>query len=175
MRWLGIYFDNNLTFKNHVEIRLQSAEKTLNQIARLSNTERGLSFQAIRQLYIACIASIADYGVPIWWKDQKNLLNKYRIFQNKALRRILGAFKTSPTYAMEIEAFIPPIRVRFDKICRIYALRIISLQSDHPIRARVSKSFPLERDLGIDLDWNKFYEWSDLDYLEEKKAKKEVS
>ena len=66
--------------------------------------------------------------------------------------KILGAFRTSPTFSIEIEASIPPTRVKLDKICRLYTLRIISLQSDHPIRARVSKSFPPERDLGIDLD-----------------------
>jgi hypothetical protein len=31
----------------------------------ISNIERGLSFQAMRQLYMAYIISIADYGVLI--------------------------------------------------------------------------------------------------------------
>ena len=48
------------------------------QIARLSNTERGLSFQAMRQLYIVCITSVADYEVSIWWNNQKFLLEKYQ-------------------------------------------------------------------------------------------------
>ena len=49
--------------------KIINAIKVFHQIARLSNTERGLSFQAMRQLYIACIVSIADFGVSIWWKN----------------------------------------------------------------------------------------------------------
>ena len=66
VRWLGIWFNSRLSFKVHVKKRVFKAEQTLNGLLRLSNTERGLSFQAIRQLYIACITLIADYGVQIW-------------------------------------------------------------------------------------------------------------
>ncbi|KAL1956585.1 hypothetical protein VTO42DRAFT_6994 [Malbranchea cinnamomea] len=56
----------------------------------------------MRKLYIACVASIADYGVPIWWKQQKSYLDKFDKLQNQALRKILGAFRTSPVAAMEL-------------------------------------------------------------------------
>ncbi|EFQ96953.1 hypothetical protein MGYG_09214 [Nannizzia gypsea CBS 118893] len=36
------------------------------------------------------------------------------ILVNKALRKILGTFKTSPTYKIEIEASIPPIRLNLN-------------------------------------------------------------
>src|SRR5436190_942776 len=97
------------------------ALKILNQIKRLSNTERGLSFQAIRQLYIACISSVADYDVPVWWNNQKNMLERFQKLQNIALRKILDAFKTSSINAMKLEASIPPPKVRFERICKNYA------------------------------------------------------
>ena len=84
------------------------ATRIFHQIERLSNTERGLSFQAMRQLYIACTCSVADYGVPIWWAGQKGLLDKYQKLQNQALRKILGTFRSSPIRAMEVEASLPP-------------------------------------------------------------------
>ena len=95
------------------------------QIERLSNTERELSFQAMKQLYIACMSSVADYEVPVWWNNQKHLLEKFQKLQNQALRKILGVFKTSPVSAMEIEASLPPPKIRFNKICRNYAARIL--------------------------------------------------
>jgi hypothetical protein len=70
----------------------------------------------MRQLYLACITSIADYGVPIWWKGQKNLLERYQKLQNNMLRKILGAFKTSSIAAMEVEASILSVEIRFEKI-----------------------------------------------------------
>jgi len=75
--------------------------------------------------YIACIISITDYGVPIWWNNQKYLLEKFQRLQNVVLRIILEAFKTSPIKVMEIKAIILSPRVRFEKICYNYAIRIM--------------------------------------------------
>ncbi len=121
---------------------MAQATRIFHQIKRLFNTERGLSFQAIRQLYIACITSIADYGVLIWWNNQKHLLKKFQRLQNAALRIILGVFKISPTKAMKIEAVIPPSRVPFEKICYNYTIRIMQMNSIHPIIERVPEDFP---------------------------------
>ena len=48
VKWLGIWLNLKLIFKQHVEKKITQALKLLNQIERLSNTKRGLSFQAIR-------------------------------------------------------------------------------------------------------------------------------
>ena len=66
VKWLGIWLDSKLTFKQHVEKKTTQALKLLNQIERLSNTKKGLFFQAMKQLYIAYISSVVDYGVPVW-------------------------------------------------------------------------------------------------------------
>src|SRR6266487_5746908 len=125
VKWLGIWLDSKLNFKEHVEKMVAQATRIFHQIKRLSNIERGLSFQAIRQLYIACIILIADYGVPIWWNNQKSLLEKFQRLQNAVLRTILGAFKTSLIKVMEIEAAVSSPRVRFEKICYNYVIRIM--------------------------------------------------
>ena len=44
VKWLGIWLDSKLTFKQHVEKKITQVLKILNQIKRLLNTERGLSF-----------------------------------------------------------------------------------------------------------------------------------
>ncbi len=77
VKWLGIWLDSKLNFKEYVEKKVAQAIRIFHQIKRLSNTERGLSFQAIRQLYIACITLITDYKVLIWWNKQKHLLEKF--------------------------------------------------------------------------------------------------
>ena len=50
-----------------------------------------------------------------------------------ALRHMLGAFKGSPTKALELEAALPPPEVRFEKQCNMYALRALRFQTNHPI------------------------------------------
>jgi len=69
-------------------------------------------------------------------------LEKFQRLQNAALRIILGAFKTSSTKIMEIEAVISPPRVRFEKICYNYVIRIMQMNSIHPVIERVPEDFP---------------------------------
>jgi hypothetical protein len=38
---------------------------------------------------------------------------------------------------MEIEAVIPPIRIQFDRITKFYGVRVLGLQSSHPVRALI--------------------------------------
>ena len=111
-------------------------------ISRLANTERGLSFQAMRKLYIACITSIADYGVSIWWRQQQHLLDKFEKLQNSALRKMLEAFKSSSIAAMQVEAALPLTQVRFEKICKNYAFRMLQMQNSHSIKQRASANSP---------------------------------
>ena len=114
-------------------IKAASAKKAFLSLERLANTERGLSPYAFRQLYLACVASIANYESILWWKGQVGLASKLRSLQNLGLRRILGAFKTSPITSMEIEASLPPIEVRLNLEVRQYAFRLAKLSANHPV------------------------------------------
>jgi ribonuclease HI len=78
--------------------------------------------------------------VQLWWgKRKKSLLKEYQQLQNSALRQILGAFRGSPIRAMEIEAALPPVSLRAEKLCNQYAIRVLSLAKNHPIRTAIQK------------------------------------
>src|SRR6266498_2218420 len=95
------------------------------------------------------------------WNNQKHLLEKFQRLQNAALRTILGAFKTSPIKAMEIKAAVPSPRIRFEKTCYNYTIRIIQMNSMHPIIERVPEDFPLF--IGkAEFDSAKFLKWNNL-------------
>jgi len=132
-------------------------------ITRLLNSEWGLSAKAGRQLYMACITSISDYGAEVWWKNQKTYQDMLQGLQNASLRKILGTFRTSPGAAMELEANIPPVQVRLNQKCRNYALRVTTLSEDHPIRQRTPTSFPPEYSSGQDIPLESSYsDWNQL-------------
>ena len=71
--------------------------------------------------------------------------------------------------AMKLEATIPPPKIRFNKICMNYSLRIMQLFKNHPIRTRISTSFPPYNN-DNELDWDKYLDWNeqnkDLDIAE---------
>ncbi len=65
VKWLGLIFDRKLTFKPHVEYRLNLARAAFYKFRRLGSTYKGLSFSNLRTLYTACISSLADYRAVV--------------------------------------------------------------------------------------------------------------
>ncbi len=118
------------------------------------NSEWGLNAKSGKQLYLACVTSISDYDAEIWWNNQKSYLVKLRKLQNAALRKILGAFRTSSIDAMQIEAEIPPMKMQLDQKCKNYAIRIVELPEKHSIRKRTSISYSSQYSIELNLELN---------------------
>jgi ribonuclease HI len=137
VKWLGIYFDQCLTFKHHVNTRTSQAKSAYYRMNRLANTGRGLSPYALRQIYQACVTSVSDYGSVIWWRGQRNLLQPLQALQNQGVRKILGVFKTAPIKPMEVEAALPPPEIRLNSNIRKYAFRVLKLSPSHPVNVEI--------------------------------------
>src|SRR6266436_6129526 len=89
-------------------------------------------------LYIGAILPVATYGLATFWKSKKgNVLNQLNSMQNKCLRMITGAFRTTNIAAMEIEASIPPIDLWMELKLNMEALRIARLAEDHLIVCQI--------------------------------------
>lgn len=144
IRWLGIWFDPGLKFRAHIHTKTSQALQCFHRMARLANVERGLSPTALRQIYLACITSITDYGSVIWWKGQDYIRESLQKLQNLALRKILGVFKTSPIQPMQIEAALMPPQIRLDTLTRKFALRLAKLSVQHPINQLMIQRTDLE-------------------------------
>ena len=52
---------------------------------------------------------------------------------------------------MEIEAGIAPVIVRFEKLCKQYALKILQMQDSHPVKIRAPANSPFNQIKGTDL------------------------
>jgi hypothetical protein len=133
VRWIGIFFDRNLTFKYHVTTKVAAATCAFNALRNLVAHETGLSRSATRLIYQACVTSRSDFGAEIWWQGQKNLETTLQVQQNAALRRILNAFRSTPVTALHNEAALPPVVVRLTHKLRKYTLRLLSLPTTCPV------------------------------------------
>src|SRR5690606_8062545 len=67
LRWLGVWLDSKLSFKEHVKIKVAAAQRSLALICQLANIEKGPSVAGMRQLYQVCVVSVADYRSEVWW------------------------------------------------------------------------------------------------------------
>ena len=74
---------------------------------------------------------------------------------------------------MEIEAAIPPPEIRFAKICKKYAVRILQIDDiSHPIKKRTPDSFPPGNSFGMpNLNLQKYLDWNHFPNVIERKKK----
>ncbi|CAD6982953.1 unnamed protein product, partial [Tilletia controversa] len=67
-RWLGVHFDSQLRFKQHVDKISASAKQAAGGMVMLMNTQKGMRVSDSRRLYIACIRSRLTYAAAVWWR-----------------------------------------------------------------------------------------------------------
>jgi ribonuclease HI len=141
-RWLGIWLDRKLSWKEHIKRKSTSAMRAFLSISRLANSEKGLSQSALRQLYQSCITTVADFGSEVWWNGQKSQSNPLQKIQNQALRKIAGAFRTTPIAALEAEIGLLPVDIRLDLRHKNYTTRLLTLPDTHPLLPLCPNTFP---------------------------------
>jgi hypothetical protein len=143
VRWLGIYFDPKLNFKNHVKIMCDRARASVNALSILGNSQRGTGTNTLRNVYNATVPSVLTYASPVWFTGhrQKTLIQPITVVQNAALRRIAGVFRTTNVAALEALLSIPPIHSKLMSLNYSYASRLNSLSPSHPILFRLPPSW----------------------------------
>ncbi|KAI0309158.1 hypothetical protein OF83DRAFT_1041568, partial [Amylostereum chailletii] len=71
IRWLGVFFDRKLTFKDHVEKMAKCAMSTVAGLRILANTIRGLSVANARLLYKTVVLPVLTFASPVWYTGVK--------------------------------------------------------------------------------------------------------
>ncbi|KAI1839194.1 hypothetical protein JX266_014595, partial [Neoarthrinium moseri] len=67
MRWLGIFLDRKLSFREHVKKWATKANRVANHIRSLCNTVRGLPVDSTRKAVIACVVPVLMHGLEAWY------------------------------------------------------------------------------------------------------------
>lgn len=81
------------------------------------------------------------YGSPVWWTGKKGHCKELERVQNKALRRICGAFSTTPISALQLEAALPPINLHLNYLQRRAAFRINRLPQNSQVICRLPRAW----------------------------------
>lgn len=69
-KYLGITFDENNTFKSHIENVISNTKKTIGRFKYLSNKVTGANENILLKIYKLFIRPKMEYGVPIWGGQQ---------------------------------------------------------------------------------------------------------
>ena len=128
---LGVIFDHELRWKEHVQQVVKRATKVNIALGGL----RQLRPEQMRQLYEACVAPIIEYASTVWHDPlrDKTHLRHLRTVQRAALIRILSAFRTVATSTLEVEAHVLPTHLRLRHRAQTTIAKLHTLPRNHPI------------------------------------------
>ena len=123
-KYLGLIFDKKLSFIPHIKYLKAKCLKSLNILKVLSHTTWGADRTTLLQLYRSLIRSKLDYGSIVYGSARKSYLAMLDPIHHQGLRLALGAFRTSPTASLYVEADEPSLNTRREKLSLQYAIRI---------------------------------------------------
>jgi hypothetical protein len=115
--YLGILFDNRLTFDGHMNRLVERLKSRLNIMRSITGITWGASPTIMRTFYKQAIRSLVDYAAPALLinstgphtKRYQNQMAKLEVTQNQALRLIIAAPLRTKLEIVRREALIPPI------------------------------------------------------------------
>jgi hypothetical protein len=109
--YLGVVLDQRLTFKSHAQAISNRALERLKLLNRLTSSTWGASLHTVITTYKVYIIPVLMYGSELMICASDSTNKQIELVQNKALRIITGAVKTTPITAMEIITGIMPVKL----------------------------------------------------------------
>ncbi|KAI3047626.1 hypothetical protein CBS147353_11740 [Aspergillus niger] len=146
VKLLGVIFDRELRWKEHVQQVLKRATQVNIALGGL----RHLRPEQMRQLYQACVVPVVDYASTVWHNPLKDKthLRQLATIQRAALIRILSAFRTVSTQALEVESYTLPTRLRLRQRAQLIAASLSTMPEHHPIHEVMDRARARSTHLG---------------------------
>jgi hypothetical protein len=123
-KFLGLIFDNKLSFIPHIKHLKTKCLKALNLLKAVSGTKWGGDQKTLLTLYRALIRSKLDYGSVIYGSARRSYLKQLDTIHHQGLRLALGAFRTSPVPSLYVEADEPSLSERQIKLSLQYITKL---------------------------------------------------
>lgn len=124
VKFLGLHFDRRLNWKCHVDYLINSCSKKLNVLKYLSGRYWGADRTSLLMVYKSLIRSKLDYGSQVYGSASACTLRRLDVFQNVCLRLCLGALRCTRVERMEVEANVPPLRLRRDHMLLSFGISL---------------------------------------------------
>ena len=82
-KYLGIYIDKNLNWKDHIKYTCQKVSKVCGALARIRHC---VNIDILKNVYHALLYSYLRYGIIVWGNAAHSSLQPLEILVNKAIR-----------------------------------------------------------------------------------------
>ena len=130
-KFLGVVFDQKLSFISHIKYLRASCQKALDVLRVVGHTDWGADRTVLLRLYRSLVRSKLDYACIVWSSARKSYLQMLDPIHHQGLRICLGAFRTSPIQSLYVEAGEPSLATRRTRLAMSYVLKLKS-NPDNP-------------------------------------------
>ena len=122
VRFLGLHFDSRLNWRIHINNLIDSCSKKVNVLKFLSGKSWGADRTSLLMVYKSLVRSKLDYGSQVYGSASDSVLRRLDVLQNVCLRLCLGALRCTRVERLEVEANIPPLRLRRHQLLFSYGV-----------------------------------------------------
>lgn len=128
-KFLGMIFDNKLSWNKHITHTKAKATQNLNLIKMLRNNKYGSDRKMLIRIFNSVVLPVIDYGCILYETANKSSLSTLDTILNTGIRMAIGAFRTSPINSIMSDSGTLPLKYRRDQIKLNYGLKIMSSQT----------------------------------------------
>ena len=129
VKYLGVYLDRKLIWKDHIQFLLKRTENGLNIIRTFSHQKWGADPNICLLFYKTFIRSVLDYSSIFYGSAADTHLRKLENIKNKCLRQSIGFLRSTPINVIEVEATEPPLSLRRSFVSDKFLLKMVSKDS----------------------------------------------
>ena len=136
IRYLSIFIHERFNWTHHITIMANRARSTIRALSILGNSVRGLDYANWRKIFHTLVLPVLTYGFPLYSTQPRNkgLLDILQVAQNDMVRKMSGAFKTTPIVPLHYMMAIPPLSLSIKKLTSVFRLHIQCLPPSTLIR-----------------------------------------
>lgn len=131
-KFLGVTLDSKLSGMEHINNTVKKCERSISVMKALAGVWWGAHPLTLKLVYNALVRSVLDYCSYLIEPCNKEALRKLDSIQAKCLRIVIGAMKSSPINALQVECAEPPLNLRRQYLADRFLSKVFSLLS-HPL------------------------------------------
>ncbi|KAJ7747561.1 hypothetical protein B0H16DRAFT_1320349, partial [Mycena metata] len=150
VKLVGVWLDENLTFKQQGAAAIARGHEWLVQFRRLTKLSGGAGPRQIHRFWTSiCLPGIM-YASEVWLpplhqretganrrRDGRGIVTKLASIQRRAMNMVVGGMASSPGDLIEAHADILPMNLLIDKHLQKAALRYATLPETHPLHRAI--------------------------------------
>ena len=124
IKFLGITFDNRMTFAKHFEEILECCNQKFHRLRLLVSKKWGPSPETILQIYRQCVRPIFEYGIVSTITVSETVITKIRRVQNSFIRLALRLPKYVSARLLHEASGLPYVKERLTSVGQNHLARM---------------------------------------------------